>query len=327
MELHKIKSVFLISDDSYGSNQLNGFEVHKFSKYYSSFYKELESLVSSGLNNILLHYVNYGYQKKGVPYYLPLVLNRIKKEFKEVKIIINFHELYAKGNFPSSSFFLHSLQKRIFKMLVDAGDVFFTSMNMYGRIIKESDKTKKKAVNCFPLFSSAGVLNNYIPLNKRKKQIVVFGSMILRLRLYSNNINELFEICNNYGFSKIIDIGEKTGINFNLPQNITLIQTGKLNNTEISELLLDSSAAVINYPAAYLAKSSVFASYAAHALPVFCFTEKIENEDGLVDGLNYISSINKTSFDSFENISKNIFEWYSKHSISSHIEFYKSSLV
>lgn len=322
---YNIKTDFLISDMNYSVNKIEDYAVFKFSKNYNSFYHELRKLIAGGSNKVLLHYVNYAYQKRGVPYYVPIVLRRIKHDFKDVKIIINFHELYAKGNFPSSSFFLYPLQRKIFEMLVDTGDIFVTSMGMYGRIIKQTDKTKRKVVINLPVFSNVGELNECNPLNHRKKQIVVFGSKVLRKNLYKNYYYEIIAFCHKIGIKKIIDIGEKTEYDFSATDNIELVETGILNSNKISTILSDSIAGVIFYPAAYLAKSSVFAAYAAHGLPVLCFTKTTENEDGLVEGTHFISLYNNLDLN-LNIISENIFYWYKNHSISIHICEYLNKL-
>lgn len=60
-------------------------------------------------DHVLLHYVNYGYQKRGVPFGLLSILRRMRRPDRR-KLVTIFHELYASGPVLSSSFWLQPLQ-------------------------------------------------------------------------------------------------------------------------------------------------------------------------------------------------------------------------
>ena len=59
---------------------------------------------------IILHYVNYGYHPRGIPFWLPSVLRELKVSGRLLTI---FHELYALGSWRQSAFWLRPLQMRI----------------------------------------------------------------------------------------------------------------------------------------------------------------------------------------------------------------------
>ncbi len=59
----------------------------------------------------ILHYVNYGYDPRGIPSWLPGRLRGIPR------LITVFHELYASGSWRQSAFWLQPWQKRIARSL------------------------------------------------------------------------------------------------------------------------------------------------------------------------------------------------------------------
>jgi hypothetical protein len=61
---------------------------------------------------LLLHYVNYGYDPRGLPAWLPSALRRLQHTAGR-RLVTVFHELYAAGSWRQSAFWLNPLQKRI----------------------------------------------------------------------------------------------------------------------------------------------------------------------------------------------------------------------
>ena len=72
-------------------------------------------------DHVLLHYVNYGYQKRGVPFGLISILRRLRQEHRG-KMITIFHELYASGPLWSSAFWLQPVQIHLTKSVALLSD-------------------------------------------------------------------------------------------------------------------------------------------------------------------------------------------------------------
>jgi hypothetical protein len=62
--------------------------------------------------HVILHYVNYGYQKRGLPFWLIPILCRVRKAFGG-RLVVIFHELFATGPPWKSEFWLQPWQKKI----------------------------------------------------------------------------------------------------------------------------------------------------------------------------------------------------------------------
>ena len=73
------------------------------------------------VDHILLHYVNYGYQKRGVPFGLLSILRRMRCHSRR-KLVTIFHELYASGPVLSSSFWLQPIQIHLTKSIARLSD-------------------------------------------------------------------------------------------------------------------------------------------------------------------------------------------------------------
>ncbi len=65
-------------------------------------------------DHVLLHYVNYGFQKRGVPFRLLTILQALVEQHRGRMVTI-FHELYASGPPWTSAFWLRPLQIRLAK--------------------------------------------------------------------------------------------------------------------------------------------------------------------------------------------------------------------
>ena len=72
-------------------------------------------------DRILLHYVNYGYQKRGVPFGLLSILRRMCRQHRG-KLLTIFHELYASGPPSSSAFWLQPIQIHLTKSVARLSD-------------------------------------------------------------------------------------------------------------------------------------------------------------------------------------------------------------
>ena len=70
--------------------------------------------VSRKYDHTLLHYVNYGFQKRGVPFRLLSILRELRRQHRG-RFVTIFHELYASGPPWTSAFWLQPLQIHLAK--------------------------------------------------------------------------------------------------------------------------------------------------------------------------------------------------------------------
>lgn len=76
--------------------------------------------------HVILHYVNYGYQKRGIPFGLLSSLRNLRDNSRG-RLVTVFHELYASGSMWQSAFWLQPFQRHIACSIAQISDVCFVS--------------------------------------------------------------------------------------------------------------------------------------------------------------------------------------------------------
>lgn len=99
----------------------NGFEI--LSPLSSDHHQDL---FSRKFRHVILHYVNYGYQKRGVPFGLMSTLRTLRRNCPG-RFLTIFHELYASGPPWKSEFWLRPLQIQIARSVARLSDACIVS--------------------------------------------------------------------------------------------------------------------------------------------------------------------------------------------------------
>ncbi|PYK42517.1 MAG: hypothetical protein DME46_10280 [Verrucomicrobia bacterium] len=76
--------------------------------------------------HLILHYVNYGYQKRGLPFSLLPILRALRESCRG-RLLVIFHELFASGPPWKSEFWLQPLQKKIARDVARLADARLVS--------------------------------------------------------------------------------------------------------------------------------------------------------------------------------------------------------
>ena len=99
---YEFTTVFATAQPS-GHSSREGFEIVR-----------LTDAVAGAANpaHVILHYVNYGYQKRGLPFSLLSRLRQLRENCPG-RLVVIFHELFASGPLWKSEFWLGPLQKTI----------------------------------------------------------------------------------------------------------------------------------------------------------------------------------------------------------------------
>jgi len=93
-------------------------------------------------DHVILHYVNYGYQTRGVPFHLRRFARQLRGKLRG-RWLTAFHELYAFGPPWGSAFWLRPLQVKIARDLIDISDACFVSNPTIENEIRSYDPAKK----------------------------------------------------------------------------------------------------------------------------------------------------------------------------------------
>lgn len=104
-------------------------------------------------DHVILHYVNYGYQARGVPFHLRRFARQLRGKMPG-RWLTTFHELYASGPPWRSAFWLRPLQMKIARDFIDLSDACFVSNRTIENEIHAYDPANK--IFLAPVMSNFG---------------------------------------------------------------------------------------------------------------------------------------------------------------------------
>jgi len=279
---------------------------------------------------VLLHYVGYGYAKRGCPFWLINALEKWQNASVNCTLVTMFHEVYASGPIWASSFWLSPLQKNLAIRLSRLSDRCLTSKQGYAQILYELSAGKQIKIPTLPVFSNIGEPEKVPPLIDRPRRLVVFGAASNRRRVYQRSRLALERTCQELKIEEILDVGPPTDFAISSVNGIPLVAMGKKTAPEISTIMLNSIAGFFDYHTEYLAKSTIFAAYCAHGLiPIGTFYSE-KQVDGLEAGKHYWladSSVDKLTWEVGQAIANNAYAWYQNHNLSAQANVFFTHLT
>jgi len=324
-----IQTHFIVGNPTWsGASEIEGFPV---SKIISRSSDVLLNVLSKYPDlPILVHYVGYGYQKRGCPTWLINALERWRNLFPNRSLVTMFHEVYASGSPWNSAFWLSPLQKQLAGRLARSSDRCITSKEEYAQLIYQLNPDQKPEITCLPVFSNIGEPEYLAPLSERSRRLVIFGNRNSRLQVYNQRFKEVKAVCKILQINEISDIGVKTGLNLSEIEGISILERGVIESQEISLIMQDSIAGVLGSPPpTELAKSTIFAAYCAHGLVPCTIMPNPLSTDGLIQGKHYWcinAEIDNLSLYNGQKITNNAYTWYQQHSLSRQAKIFSQIL-
>jgi hypothetical protein len=228
-------------------------------------------------------YVPYGFDIKGLPFYLPKALQQLTGRFKWHFM---FHETWAGiSNAASSRHKIYSLfQKRIAQDIVASIDapVITTTNALYQRVLEK----KGIRASCLPLFSNISVHapdEAYIASINEKYSVDLKSDAFYKLGIFGTAYPEasLYTVVpgfireNNPGKPIILLIFGRNNLpeeieklKKSLPANVIFAQLGELNEIKVSGVMGILNQAILCTPFEYIGKSGAYAALRLHNIPV-----------------------------------------------------------
>lgn len=316
-----VDTEFLVGNPNWtGETCLEGFRTKKISIRSTSQFLQLLYNEFDGLETILLHYVGYGYAKRGCPVWLIEGLERWRRERTNRHLVTMFHEVYAYSpQIWSSQFWTSPLQRNLAKRLALLSDRCLTSKQGYAEKITQLSQGKHTAVVSLPVFSNVGEppAERLLPLTQRSKRLVIFGGVGARSRVYQRSLSALERTCRELEIEEILDIGPPLPFDLPVVNKITVTSLGIKTAEEISLLLSDSIVGFLDYPTDFLAKSTIFAAYCAHRLLPVGSGNLGKDTDGLVAGKHYYwitdVHLDTMSLLTGQLVADHAYRWYQQH--------------
>lgn len=215
----------------------------------------------------LLHYANYGYARRGCPDWLVAGLERWRNAASRRRLVTFFHEVHATGPPWRSSFWLAGRQRRLAMRLARLSDGVATSLDLYAGIVAPWSREPPVVL---PVFSTVGEPVEVPALEERCRRLVLFGGTGARQRAYGSLRRQLEDACRLLEVEEVTDVGPPMEA---IPEAVASRRVqplGPLPPGEVSRVLSQARAGFLAYPPAFLAKSTVFAAYAAHGVLPVC---------------------------------------------------------
>ena len=233
---------------------------------------------------VVLHYVSFGYHPKGCPLWLPRALKTWKRQ-NAGRVVVMFHELYARGTPRQSAFYLSPLARGIMVDLIRLSDGWVTSCAAAEKILLREAHACANQGRVLPIGSaiepaSDVVFQSFRPLlQDTGLKIAVFGLPRTRLSALERHkrLLEALRASNNIESLHLIGKAPDAAIEnatAKLLKSLALTHLVQshydLAPEKISAILQHQDLGLVVNTPDLLTKSSVYAALCAHELIVIC---------------------------------------------------------
>ncbi len=308
---------FLITDSQWqGGDDVAGFPVEFLQRCETRGLEKMLEQAAPSDTPVFLHYVGYGYQKRGCPYWLVQGLERWRRAGAERRLVVMFHELFAFGPVWTSSFWLSPLQRYLAARLARCADCCITNMQAYADQLVKFAPAHAGRILVRPVFSTVGEPDAIPSLAAREPELILFGGGAWTTKAVAQRRDELESICAELNLDRIIAVGAKSNIEWH--GRVPFEEAGVLPPAQVSQRLRHARVGYMDYFPGYLGKSTIFAAYCAHGiLPVFPETNPSES-DGVRRGDNYTTVQDlRSGLDraAQQHVANRALAWYADHSL------------
>jgi hypothetical protein len=281
--------------------------------------------------HILLHYVNYGYQKRGVPFGLLSILRRMRRHHRRTLLTI-FHELYASGPVLSSSFWLQPLQIHLTRSIARLSDECIVSSDSFLAQLRRLAPRARIHVHPTPSGLEEPQLSREQIASRDVHRWVIVGGTGLAERCLRSFSNATREIPESIGPRTLLVLGgDDNSVVRTLLADLPIQSEyhPRIAASDASQILRTCSFAWFNYfhrtnvETSVVLKSSAYAAACAHAvIPVFPHRgSPISIDNDPLPGPFFVESNARQIPNAYERgkVASNLYDWYQRHSSSEHL--------
>jgi hypothetical protein len=310
-------TIFATSDASLSN--VRGFEVRSLDRVCEQVRE---------FDHILLHYVNYGYQKRGIPFGLLSILRRIRRQHRR-KLVAIFHELYASGPPWRSEFWLRPLQVHLAKSIARLSDECIVSSENFLRELQRLVPSASAHLHPVPSGLEEPLLSREQIADRDQHRWAIVGGTVLAERSLRSFRENLRRIPDSIAPRTLVVVGghENPATRSLLADlGIESAYHPEIAASEASEILRTCSFAWFDYfrrhdvEFSMILKSSAYAAACAHAV-ISVFPHRgapISIERDRLPGPFFVESNNREVPAAAERpkVAANIYEWYQRHASS-----------
>ncbi len=279
-------------------------------------------------DHILLHYVNYGYQKRGVPFGLLSTLRRTRQRHRGALLTI-FHELYASGPVLSSSFWLQPLQIHLTRSIARLSDECVVSSENFVRELRRLVPDVCVRLHPVPSGLEEPALSLEQIANRDPHRWVIVGGTGLAERSLKSFVDAIREIPESIAPRTLFVLGgHENPVTRSLLGDVAIESDYRpaIGAAEASEILRTCSFTWFNYfnrpgiETSVILKSSAYASACAHGIiPVLPHRgTSISMAGDRLPGPFFVSRSEQhvPMADDRAAVAQSIYDWYQRHASS-----------
>lgn len=284
------------------------------------------------LEHVILHYVNYGYHKRGIPFELLSILRQLRRQCRG-RLLTIFHELYASGPPWQSAFWLRPFQIQIARSISQLSDTCIVSSETMLTQVRKL--TPQAIVRIHPVPSNFGeppLSPDRIGARSPRRWIICGGTILVERSLRSFRAI-VARVPADFSPQELIVLGgdENPAIRMLLADlpGIRSEYYPKINAPEASRILASCSFAWLDYfhrvdvPTDAILKSGAFAAACAHGvIPVFPNRGSVISLKGdRLPGPFFVDSNSRElpTIDDRPQVASAFYNWYQRHASSEHL--------
>lgn len=237
---------------------------------------------------ILLHLSAYGYQGRGVPFWLVTALERWRRTNPDVPLVTIFHELFATGPIWGSAFWLGPFQAHIARRIHRLSTGGTAPTELYATTLDRWHADHAGSIVALPVFSTVGETDDIAPASARAPTLAVFARSEAAQRLYHEHQSEIAAFVAAQNIREILDIGRRVAVPPARIDGAPVRSFGQSPADRVQALLGEARFGLVNYDADRLAKSTILAAYAANGVIPVCLSDRPGRNDALRPGISYL---------------------------------------
>ena len=323
---HDLHTRFVIGNPDWnGPPELNGFPVFKIAARSATALAELLAQSARPVVPLLLHYVGYGYQKRGCPFWLVRALEAWHHPSSVSylpsstipRLVTMFHELYASGPIWASSFWTSPFQRGLAARVARISDRCWTNRRLSADELGRLAPAHLGRVEVFPVFSNFGEPKNSPPLRQRPAQAVMFGTFGRAVRSPALGLAAVRRACRHLGIERLIVVGGGE-IQMN-GDGVAIEKIGSVSAEQATRILACSRVGLLDYFDGYLGKSSIFAAYCSHGLAPVLLAPNESQPDGVEADRHFLVAQflgQEVRVAEQQRIADAALAWYSSHTLA-----------
>ena len=323
-EIFSYQTIFLVNEAGPTPARTDGFQVSPLDSVARN------NFPAKDFRHVILHYVNYGYQNRGIPFHLVSLLREVRRRTSG-RFLTIFHEISASGPPWKSAFWLRPIQLQIAKAIGRLSDACIVSSDTMLHQLKRLVPEANVAVH--PVFSNFGEPTLTAPqiTNRSLHRWIICGGTALVQRSVQSFPAIIKRVPIDFRPQELFVIGGQ----FNPIVQADLRDLGDVRTdyrpqipaADASTILLQSSFTWLDYfhrkdvPAAVVLKSTAFAAACAHGvIPVFPHPGSVISiETDRLPGPYFVDANNAQFPEDIARVAMEIYHWYQRHAASKNL--------